>query len=368
MVKRIGKFWTVILALVVFMAVMMILASLCTPFADFYVGKVYPVLMNISAIPSLLPISLGEMVIIALVAVLIIGVLAFAPLMIILKTKRRTVLKIYARVISACTVAIMLPMTLNCLMMYKASSFSEKYFADAEVDEELSVEVYRMMAEKLNELESQVSRDEHGYFVLSDDLNEEAKTALSNIGGDYEQLAGFYPNPKPVINSFWLSQEGITGIFLPFTLEANYNKDMCDINKPFTVCHELAHLKGVISEDEANFIAFIACINSQSVDFQYSGYLSIMEYFLSYTNVSEVCFEVMIDEYVWKDMFRFLPETYWEENEEKEIIPTEVVETVADVANDTYLKVNGEEEGVKTYSQVVDLILEYYSVNPIENE
>ena len=368
MIKRIGKFWTVILALVTFMAVMLILASICTPFADFYVGTVYPVLMNISAIPSLLPISLGEIIIIALVAVLIIGVIVFAPLMIILKTKRRTVLKIYARVISACTVAIMLPMTLNCLMMYKASSFSEKYFAQANVDEELSIEVYKMLAEKLNELENQVLRDEHGFFVLSDDLHENAKQSMKNISGEYEQLEGFYPNPKPIINSFWLSQESLTGIFLPFTLEANYNKDMCDINKPFTVCHELAHLKGVISEDEANFIAFIACINSQSVDFQYCGYLSAMEYFLSYTNVSEICFGVMIDDDVWNDMFRFLPETYWEENEEKEIIPTEVVETVADVANDTYLKINGEEEGVETYSKMVDLILEYYSVNPIENQ
>lgn len=366
MIKRIGKFWTVIIALFIFMALMMILTGVCTPFADFYVGRVYPVIMNISAIPSLFPISLGEIVIIALVALLIIGIIAFAPLMIILKKKRRIVLKIYARTISAVTVAIMLPVTLNCLMMYKASSFSEKYFADAKPDEEISVEVYRLLADKLNELESQVSRDEHGYFVLTDDLHENAKQALSDISGDYGQLKGFYPNPKPITNSFWLSQEGLTGIFLPFTLEANYNRDMCDINKPFTVCHELAHLKGVISEDEANFISFIACINSESADFQYCGYLSAMEYFLSYTNVSEVCYDVMIDDFVWRDMFRFLPETYWEENEEKEIIPTEVVETVADVANDTYLKVNGEEDGVETYSQMVDLILEYYSVNPIE--
>lgn len=366
MVKRIGKFWTVIIVLFVFMALMMIVASVCTPFADFYVGKVYPIIMNISAIPSLLPISLGEIVIIVLIALLIVGIIAFMPLMIILKTKRRTVLKIYARTISAATAAIMLPVTLNCLVMYKASSFSEKYFADANPDEELTIEVYRLLADKLNELESQVARDEHGYFVLTDDLHENAKQALSDISGNYEQLKGFYPNPKPIMNSFWLSQEGLTGIFLPFTLEANYNKDMCDINKPFTVCHELAHLKGVISEDEANFISFIACINSESADFQYCGYLSAMEYFLSYTNVSEVCFDVMIDDFVWRDMFRFLPETYWEENEEKEIIPTEVVETVADVANDTYLKVNGEEEGVETYSQMVDLILEYYCVNPIE--
>ena len=49
-------------------------------------------------------------------------------------------------------------------------------------------------------------------------------------------------------------------------------------NMPFTICHELAHLKGYIYEDEANFIAFMACINSDNLFFQYSGYLNVLNY------------------------------------------------------------------------------------------
>ena len=71
-----------------------------------------------------------------------------------------------------------------------------------------------------------------------------------------------------------LSYQGLTGIYLPFTVEANYNGDMPAYDKPFTVCHELSHLRGFMEEQEANFIAFLACIGSERTDFQYSGYLS----------------------------------------------------------------------------------------------
>lgn len=49
---------------------------------------------------------------------------------------------------------------------------------------------------------------------------------------------------------------------------------MTAYNIPFTTCHELSHLRGFMQEEEANFIAFLACIGSERTDFQYSGYLS----------------------------------------------------------------------------------------------
>ena len=63
----------------------------------------------------------------------------------------------------------------------------------------------------------------------------------------------------------------ITGIFVPFTFEANVNVDVPDYSQPATMCHELSHLRGYMREDEANFIAYLACRNSENVEFQYSG-------------------------------------------------------------------------------------------------
>lgn len=44
-------------------------------------------------------------------------------------------------------------------------------------------------------------------------------------------------------------------------------------NIPHTICHKRSHLKGYMREDESTFIGYLACIDSQSPYFRYSGYL-----------------------------------------------------------------------------------------------
>lgn len=46
---------------------------------------------------------------------------------------------------------------------------------------------------------------------------------------------------------------------------------MNDVLIPVTMCHELSHLSGYMREDEANFIAFLACLQSDDPEFRYSG-------------------------------------------------------------------------------------------------
>lgn len=44
------------------------------------------------------------------------------------------------------------------------------------------------------------------------------------------------------------------------------------------ICHEFAHLKGFMQEDEANLIGYLACINSDDAFFRYSGYMGVLNY------------------------------------------------------------------------------------------
>ena len=55
-----------------------------------------------------------------------------------------------------------------------------------------------------------------------------------------------------------------------------------------------------------------------------------------------------------------MPDNYWEENKKKEIISTETVSVISDTAIDTNIKMNGREEGIDTYSKMVNLLLDYY--------
>lgn len=78
--------------------------------------------------------------------------------------------------------------------------------------------------------------------------------------------------PKPVYSSEVLTRLGISGVYFPFTAEPNYNADVPDFQVPFSIAHEMAHQRGVARESEANFVAYVVCVNSRDPFVRYSGY------------------------------------------------------------------------------------------------
>ena len=161
------------------------------------------------------------------------------------------------------------------------------------------------------------------------------------------------------------------GYFYPFSMEANYNQIMNIMNKPATMCHELAHLKGFIQEDEANLIGYLACIGSEDPFFQYSGYLSVLNYldndFYDAVNRDrdQYLARVRIHEQVRRDN-EFLSEDAWETVEKKAVVSTETVDKISDEVVEVTLVLNGVEDGMLSYCRVVGLLLDYYSNQPEE--
>ena len=158
---------------------------------------------------------------------------------------------------------IYLQLTINWFVLYHAKSFEEKYL-DATLSGRVSeLEEYRnRLVEICNELSKDVDRDESGYIIYDGDINAECIKLMKDLGKDYKELSGYYPRPKKVLMSGFMSQQYVSGIYYPFSMEANINGMMYLPNYPATICHELSHLKGIISEDEANFIGYLACIKS----------------------------------------------------------------------------------------------------------
>ena len=155
----------------------------------------------------------------------------------------------------------------------------------------------------------------------------------------------------------------LQGVYFPFTLEANYNKALSPARVPSTVMHELSHLKGFIREDEAGFIAYLACLEAEEPEVRYSGYISASNYLLSacrkslpYEEYYRLC--TLISPEVRKDN-TFVSEEYMEYIRQKAVISTETTKAVSDKAIDTTLKVGGITDGSKSYGRMVDLLLEY---------
>ena len=247
--------------------------------------------------------------------------------------------------------------TVCCGINYHRRSFSEE---EGIVTESYSVEdlkeVCILLTEQVNVLADDVGRDENGILVLEESEQKGGVEALYSLAETYTSMEGYYPRPKELIFSEILSYQQLTGIYLPFTVEANYNGDMTSYNKPFTVCHELSHLRGFMQEQEANFIAFLACIGSEREDFRYSGYLSCWVYCTNalYRADPESWQEVrsLIDAAAEPDLAA--NNAFWDRYEGP-------VSDTAERINDTYLKVNGQADGVKSYDRMVDLVVAYYT-------
>ena len=347
------------------MIIIHIIARLSTGFADFYVMNIFPAITNcFSFISGILPISLGEIMIIAALVLVLIGVPLTIILLIIKKNSRKKISGIFFTAVLWILAYITVTENMNCFIMYQCTPFSQKYLSSKDHPRSELIALYSALIDKTNELSLEVPRDKNDCFCLTADVDSEAKKAMKIAAEKYPQLKGYYPDAKPILFSYFMSQTNLSGIYFPFSLEANYNDDMVKTNLPATICHEYSHLKGVIQEDEANFIAFIATTGSDNIEFRYCGYLEALEYVHNQiydTEIEEAYYLTdNISDKVRRDWFRFMPDNYWKENKKKEILPTETVSTFSESAIDTNIKLNGREEGIDTYSYMVDLLLDYY--------
>src|ERR1035437_3207140 len=102
---------------------------------------------------------------------------------------------------------------------------------------------------------------------------------MNNIG-----LGIDFPNgirrPKTMIFSFFYGKLGVSGYFGPFFNEIHVNSYLLPMDYPFVLAHEKAHQFGITSEAEANLVAFVICVKSEDQRLKYSGYQSLLLYFL----------------------------------------------------------------------------------------
>ncbi len=350
-----------------------VVARLSTTISDFYVQKIYPVVSTpFIWLSGLFPFSVGEVMIVLAVILVLVGLPVYIIFMIVKRKNKALTSKVSGfalRFVAWIVAYVLMTETLNCFVMYQCTPFSERYFEETEHTEELLIETIGAVADGLAELGDYFSRGDDGYIELDDNYIDECKEALKAISEDYSQLSGYYPNPKGIYFSFFMSQESIIGLYIPFAFEATYNRDTQDISKPATICHELAHLKGIIQEDEASFVAMVACFNSDCEAVRYSGLLDAFYYLYSDaselfgTSYEDALREAIADvpAEVWDyDLYSF-KSNYWEENEDKEVIPTETVQAVSEALTDANLKFNDVEEGIEIYYSVTKLLMDYYA-------
>ena len=240
---------------------------------------------------------------------------------------------------------------------YYADGFQEKsglYAQEVEVSELYRVTAY--FTEQVNAASQAIPRDENGLFAVSrEEIFADSTSIYENLCDEFPFLERQDRVPKPMIFSKLLSAMGFTGFYAGFTGESVLNVDSPAAYLPCTIAHELAHQRGIASEQECNFIAILASTQSGNPVYAYSGYLT------GYVHLSNALYRA--DREAWQELRSQLDEgvladiqnnsIYWDQWESP-------IDTVSNAIYDTMLKSYGQSDGIQSYGTVVDLLVAYY--------
>ena len=382
-------------------------------FADFYTDHIYKYLATpLTGLTGIFHFPIGEPLIVAGIILSIVAVVFMVIIVVrgiryeIINLKNKDVNKKVLKrgkltnyldfyVVVLLIVAIL--MTANCSIPYGCSKMDLGGKSKEEYTIEDLVTLSNMLAEKVNTMYDMVDRDENGNVVYNktitfdsfsetataggasadekymDAIYKEVYESMNEMGDEFPRLKGYYPYPKQMMGSIFMYESGIVGVYFPFSRESYYSRYLAPVQRPATIAHEYAHLKGYMSEDEANFIGFVACMNSDDVFVSYSGYLNAFYHVYYAAQIAVFSSQENFDKYgsvlkepeegVFKDLYSYNSITGAEAEEdaaaleENTGITEEQVNAASEKFTESYIDYY---DGKLNYDEVTWLLLQYY--------
>lgn len=326
--------------------------------ADFVIR--YPnalVRFILATVTDLIPFSLAEMVIMLLPIIVII----LLSVCFYISSKGSD--SAYKRYL--CFLLSLL-MVLYCLFVltlapgYKGTTLASKL--SLEQKDVTAAELYdtsMWLIEDINEIIGELTFDDDGFSVMPyslDEMNDKLMDAYSQLSEEYKFIPRLSSDLKFIILSEPMTYTHISGVYTFYTGEANLNVNFPDYSLPYTGAHELAHQRGTAPENEANFVAFLACMTSDDLYIRYSGYVNMLEYCMN------ALYEADKDMYheLYDHLDRKLVGEFYAYSEFYDKYRDNVVGDVSGAINDNYLQSQGQTAGSKSYGLVVDLTVAYY--------
>lgn len=310
-----------------------------------------------SSFCALFPFSVAEALIVAAILAAIIYIALQTAFMIRRGDKLKRLYKLLMTVLMAFCVIYGGFCTLWGVYFYTADFEEQSGIYGKELSVEQLETTTRYFTALLNEYSDDVLRDENGIFA--EDMGsyfDRSAHLYNNVSRLIPCLEGPALEAKPFFFSEFLSRITFTGFFFPFTAEANINIDSPGCMIPSTIAHEIAHQRGVAQEDEANFVAVLASLESGDSVYCYSSCL------MAYIYLSNALHSA--DYEAWEDNYYTLApnviadiranNAYWEPYRDT------VVNSASDAVYTGLLHSYGQSDGLKTYGKCIDLLVAYY--------
>lgn len=351
-----------ILLLIPFTFILVALARLSNDWVEhFFVRFIYrPVSFVIGSFVSLFPFSVFELLVAAGTAFVIYRIVRL--ILNIVKNKAAYKHMLYKFLINIlCVISIAL-FAFELCMGLNYYRYSITQYLDLDVRASDVSELYELtksLAEDINLYRSQLEEDENGVSVLSDEnryqTSQSARDAYRSLSQKYTFLKAADIRNKPLISSRLFSMVLTTGIYIPYTFESNINVDVPEFSIPATMCHELTHFRGFMREEEANFLGYLACMESERADFRYSGAMLAFSYCYPKLSKADKDLASEIAKTVSDGVVRDLvfEDEYWEPFRKT------VTAQISNDVYDGYLNANNQQSGIQSYGEMVDLLLAY---------
>ncbi len=228
------------------------------------------------------------------------------------------------------------------------------YLKSVDMNDQNVSKVVEILIEEANSLRNDIEVNYETYTIERFINSSKGMNAyFESVDDEFEFLNGYiFSPPKPILISKLFLQMQISGIYSPFTGEANVNYLIPSFTMTFTMLHEMAHQRGIAYEDEANFIAYVANYKSDDKNMQYTAAFEALLYCLRALDRGEAYDDLVkkIDSRIIEDI-KYLS-SFWLSYDGH-------VSKTATAVNDLYLKSNSQKLGVKSYSKVVNLIVAY---------
>ena len=322
-----------------------------------------PVEQFLGRVWVLFPFSVAEVLIAAAITALVVWVVRALVLLICQRSIHAFLKRLLAVVVAALWLWCGLCWSWN--VNYYATSFTERSGLSSQghsPQELLYTTIW--FAQRAAELSTQIQRDEEGHFAENqDDYFQRGVNIYENFEEEFPFLKMDSVRTKPLVFSQLQSTLGFTGMYFPFTGEANVNVHAPACLRPATIAHEMSHQRMVASELEANFVGIAASIASDDVVFQYSGYLmGLIELGNSLHSINPDTWSQVISTYFTAEL-----RTDWNDNHYYWKALESKAEEVAEQTYDSFLKGNGQTLGIASYGACVDLLITYYLPDAIQN-
>jgi hypothetical protein len=218
------------------------------------------------------------------------------------------------------------------------------------------------LATRANSLQEQLAGDSLQAVKLPQDRKEirlQTIHAYAALSRDFPQFRYRTASLKPSLFSTALSYMGYGGYLNPFTGEAQVNDRLPLFRYPVVCGHEIGHQLGYSAENETNFIGYLVMLRNQDPYFRYSAYAYGLSYCLSEVNRRD------------KDAFKKLTEglnpgvrASFRELQEFWKGFQNPLEPVFKSIFNSYLQVNRQKDGIRSYNRVVSLMVSYYREHP----